>query len=147
MGAIETTEMSQSAYWVICCGMKTTLLLKFKDKRWCSQRENYVSRGLPVSPPPDDSVSLLVSPFISWKRPQIVLCKSCLGSICSSLPEDTVRAIIYGSKKGKTRSQIEAHGASSLAFNWTTANGTSWHAFPQAYSPTLMKRNTGMEQS
>lgn len=93
--------------------MKTTLLLKFKDKRWCSQRENDVSHGLPVSPP----------------------------------PEDTVRVIICGSKKGKTKSQLEAHGASRLAFNWTTANHTSWHAFPQAFSPTLMKRNSGMEQS
>lgn len=127
--------------------MKTTLLLKFKDKKWCSQSENDVSHGLPVSPLPDDAVSLLVSPFISWKRPQTVLCKSCLGSIRLSLPEDTVRAIIYGSKKGKTRSQLEAHGASRLAFNWTTAKDTSWHAFPQAFSPTLMKRNSGMEQS
>lgn len=65
MSAIETTEMSQSAYWVICYGMKTTLLLKFKDKKWSSQRENNIPSGPPASPSPDDAAPFPVSALTS----------------------------------------------------------------------------------
>lgn len=50
MSAIETTEISQSAYWVICCGMQTTPLLKFKDKKLSSQRESDIPTGPPCPP-------------------------------------------------------------------------------------------------